>query len=179
MSTRNFAGTAEERRLTDQLEGFAGSSPDLAERPRPISPLDVPWSGPSLRNPTVDYASPLTLEQREESLPLLLTTTLVVRIISSSAWALLVSSFPCLIRTTSASCSASRRSQATTSRSNCLSSSRSSPLNIIRNTALKNERPWLELQVTAPAHTPMCRGRWRSHGGMSSPRDRYARSIRQ
>jgi hypothetical protein len=78
MSTRNFAGTAEERRLTDQLEGFAGSSPDLAERPRPISPLDVPWSGPSLRNPTVDYASPLTLEQREESLPLLLTTTLVV-----------------------------------------------------------------------------------------------------
>jgi hypothetical protein len=47
MSTRNFAGTAEERRLTDQLEGFAGSSPDLAERPRrtPKSPLKP---GPSL-----------------------------------------------------------------------------------------------------------------------------------
>jgi hypothetical protein len=33
------------------------------------------------------------------------------------------------------------------------------------------ERPQLGLQVAAPAHTPMCRGRWRSLGSMSSPRD--------
>jgi hypothetical protein len=131
----------EERSLAVQFESFAGSSPSWQSGPgHTPAPLK---SGPYLGHPIAEIKLRLYRWSDERSrCRSCWQRRWSSRIISSSAWALLLSSFLCFIRTTSASCSASRRSQPTTSPSNCLNSSRSGSLNIIRNTALKNGPSW-------------------------------------